>query len=89
MRTSSTRNQIAKADTDRTKNISATPELIGRKVAFHILMNGKIGGRARPYLKPDIGTVKEVHRSVVIIEGSKGQLYNRPVDKITILEAGR
>jgi hypothetical protein len=86
MRHSSIGNQIS---TDRIKNICATPELVGRKVAFHILINGKKGGRARPYLMYDIGTVKEVRSSVVIIEGSRGQLYNRPVDKITLLEVGR
>jgi len=87
MRKSSICNQIA--DTNRTKNTFATPELVGRRVAFQILINGKKGGRARPYLMYDIGTVKEVRNSAVIIEGNRGQLYNRPVDKITLLEAGR
>ncbi|CAG1769983.1 hypothetical protein BAC3_00699 [uncultured bacterium] len=89
MRRSSKHNQIAKANPDRTENISfATPELIGRQVVFQILIIGKTMGRARPYLEYRIGKVKEVHSSLVVIEGSRGELYNRPVDKISLLEAG-
>lgn len=88
MRPSSTRNQIAKANTNRIKNIFATQSLIGREVAFQILINRKICARSRPYLQSHIGKVKEVIGSVVIIEGSRGELYNRPVDQVNILEAG-
>lgn len=61
-------------------------ELIGREVAFTVFIPRKISGRPRPLIESHIGRVKEVHNSVVIIEGSRGGLYSRTVDKIAILE---
>ncbi|PWB55596.1 MAG: hypothetical protein C3F06_02370 [Candidatus Methanoperedenaceae archaeon] len=88
MRTSNKRNQIAKANTNRKKNTFSPDELIGREVAFQILIPRKIGGRAKEYFESHIGKVKEVQKSVVVIEGSSGGIYNRPVDKISLLDRG-
>lgn len=85
MRKSSKPNQIA----DRIKNISACADLVGRKVSFQILIIGKTRGRARPYFETRIGNVKEVQSSLVVIEGSRGELYNRPIDKVTLLGSER
>jgi hypothetical protein len=64
-------------------------ELIGRKVEFKILELRKNKGRSRECRENQIGTIKKVINTAVIIEGKQGGLYNRPIDKITILEPGR
>lgn len=64
-------------------------DLIGKRVEFKVYERRRSLGRARDHYELHSGNVKELRGDTVIIEGGKGDKYNRQINEISILEAGR
>jgi hypothetical protein len=64
-------------------------DLIGKRVQFRVLERRRSLGRAKDHCEVYFGNVVEARGDIVIIEGEKGAKYNRQINEIAVLEAGR